>query len=200
MNRLRGRGTSILGSAVVPHLKKKALNSLVAVQDSYLHTKDLFERHRVVFTVGTSIASVATAWIGYSLRHYNENRINQRLESIENAMKSTQELERGELKKLVDPVGSRFTTTIATAGTTLILGYGLGWRGGIWYANRKFRREQMRLAGQLKPREWKLLGRIKPRAWPTTKFLRRPFPRQNKTTENALKTPETALKAPETAG
>ncbi|KAL9305049.1 hypothetical protein AtNW77_Chr1g0004531 [Arabidopsis thaliana] len=208
MNRLRGRGTPILGSALVPQLKKKALNSLVAVQDSYLSTKvieefqfipvseelglvnDLFERHRVVFTVGTSIASVATAWIGYSLRHYNETRINQRLESIENAMKNTQELERGELKKLVDPVGSRFTTTIATAGTTLILGYGLGWRGGIWYANRKFRREQMRLAGQLKPREWKLLGRIKPRAWPTTKFLRRPFPRQNKTTENALKAPE----------
>ncbi|CAH8251198.1 unnamed protein product [Arabidopsis lyrata] len=192
MNRLRGRGASLLGSAVVPQLKKKALNSLVAVQDSYLSTKDLFERHRVVFTVGTSIASVATAWIGYSLRHYNETRINQRLESIENAMKNTQELERGELKKLVDPVGSRFTTTIATAGTTLILGYGLGWRGGIWYANRKFRREQMRLAGQLKPREWKLLGRIKPRAWPTTKFLRRPFPRQNKTAENALKAPESA--------
>ncbi|CAL9213755.1 unnamed protein product [Arabidopsis halleri] len=181
MNRLRGRGASLLGSAVVPQLKKKALNSLVAVQDSYLSTKDLFERHRVVFTVGTSIASVATAWIGYSLRHYNETRINQRLESIENAMKNTQELERGELKKLVDPVGSRFTTTIATAGTTLILGYGLGWRGGIWYANRKFRREQMRLAGQLKPR-----------AWPTTKFLRRPFPRQNKTAENALKAPESA--------
>ena len=63
MNRLRGRGTPILGSALVPQLKKKALNSLVAVQDSYLSTKDLFERHRVVFTVGTSIASVATAWI-----------------------------------------------------------------------------------------------------------------------------------------
>ncbi|KAF2588696.1 hypothetical protein F2Q70_00037986 [Brassica cretica] len=109
-------------------------------------------------------------------------------------MKHTHELERGELKELVDPVGSRFTSTIATAGTTLILGYGLGWRGGIWYANRKFKREQMRLAGQLKPREWKLLlGRIKPRAWPTSRlrFLRRPFPRQNKTTstENALKTP-----------
>ncbi|ESQ36426.1 hypothetical protein EUTSA_v10008833mg [Eutrema salsugineum] len=191
MNRLRGRGTSILGYAVVPQLKKKAQNSLVAIHDSYLSTKDLFERHRVVFTVGTSIASVATACIGYSLRHYNETRINQRLESIENAMKNTHELERGELKKLVDPVGSRFASTIATAGTTLILGYGLGWRGGVWYANRKFRREQMRLAGQLKPREWKLLGRIKQhRAWPTTKFLRRPFPRQNKTTESALKTPE----------
>uniref|UniRef100_A0A1J3J9C6 Triacylglycerol lipase 2 n=1 Tax=Noccaea caerulescens TaxID=107243 RepID=A0A1J3J9C6_NOCCA len=190
MNRLRGRGASIPGFAVVPHLKKKVQNSMVALHDSYLSTKDLFERHRVVFTVGTSIASVATAWIGYSLRHYNETRINQRLESIENAMKNSHELERGELKKLVDPVGSKFTSTIATAGTTLVIGYGLGWRGGIWYANRKFRREQMRLAGQLKPREWKLLGRIKHRAWPTTKFLRRPFPRQNKTTESALKTPE----------
>ncbi|CAN8295586.1 unnamed protein product [Cochlearia groenlandica] len=191
MNRLRNRGTSILGSTVMPHLKKKAQNSMVSIHDSYISTKDLFERHKVVFTVGTSIASVATAWIGYSLRHYNETRINQRLESIENAMKNSHELERGELKKLVDPVGSKFTSTMATAGTTLILGYGLGWRGGVWYANRKLRREQLRLAGQLKPREWKLLGRIRRQAWPTTKFLRRPFPRQNKTTENASpKTPE----------
>ena len=38
-------------------------------------------------------------------------------------MKHTHELERGELKELVDPVGSRFTSTIATAGTTLILGF-----------------------------------------------------------------------------
>ncbi|KAL0752820.1 hypothetical protein Bca101_090488 [Brassica carinata] len=172
MNRLRGRGAWILGSAAMPHLKKRAQNSLVALQDSYLSTKDLLERQRVVFTVATSVASVATAWIGYSLRHYNETRIDQRLESIENAMKHTHELERGELKELVDPVGSRFTSTIATAGTTLILGYGLGWRGGIWYANRKFKREQMRLAGQLKPREWKLLlGRIKPRAWPTSSVI-----------------------------
>lgn len=28
--------------------------------------KETFERHRVVFTVGTSIASVATAWAGES--------------------------------------------------------------------------------------------------------------------------------------
>ncbi|CAN8311280.1 unnamed protein product [Cochlearia groenlandica] len=190
MNRLRSRGTRILGYTVVPQLKKKAQNSLLAVKDSYLSTKDLFERHKVVFTIGTSIASVATACVGYSLRHYNETRINQRLESIETAMKSNHDLERGELKKLVDPVGSRLTSTIATAGTTLIIGYAFGWRGGLWYAKRKFRREQMRLAGQLKPREWKLLGRIKCRAWPTTKFLRRPFRRQNTTTENAWKTPE----------
>ncbi|KAL6010283.1 hypothetical protein ACLOJK_000714 [Asimina triloba] len=29
--------------------------------------------------------------------------------------------------------------------------YGLGWRGGKWYANRKFRNEQMKLVGQIKP-------------------------------------------------
>lgn len=38
-------------------------------------------------------------------------------------MKHTHELERGELKELVDPVGSRFTSTIAAAGTTLIIGF-----------------------------------------------------------------------------
>ncbi|XP_010556970.1 PREDICTED: uncharacterized protein LOC104826130 [Tarenaya hassleriana] len=187
MQRLRSRGTSLLGFAIVPQLKKKTLNSWAAIQDSYLSTKALFESHRAVFTIGTSIASVATAWAGYSIRHYHESKIDQRLQSIENAMKNNHDLERGELKKLVDPAGSRTAFTIATAGTTLIIGYGLGWRGGMWYANRKYRREQLRLAGQLKPRSWQLLGRIKPRGWPS-KLLKRPF-RRHRTSENDLKTP-----------
>ncbi|KAL0311269.1 UNVERIFIED_CONTAM: hypothetical protein Sangu_2421600 [Sesamum angustifolium] len=41
--------------------------------------------------------------------------------------------------------------------------YGLGWRGGSWYANRKFRKEQLKLLGQIKPKRWPL------------KFLRRPL-------------------------
>ncbi|CAN0897086.1 hypothetical protein LINGRAHAP2_LOCUS18913 [Linum grandiflorum] len=161
MQRLRGKGSSLLSS--LPRLKKRAHNSFAAVQDTYLSTKDTFERHRVVFTVGTSVASVATAWIGYTLRHVHDQRVAQRLESIEKAMTNNHSIERAELKKIVDPGSSRYATYIATVGTTFVIGYGCGWRGGKWYANRKFRQEQMKLMGQIKPRRWELLGKIRSR-------------------------------------
>lgn len=63
MHRLRNLG-SISNSVSAANLKRKSLNSWAAIQDTYFSTKDTFERHRVVFTVGTSIASVATAFIG----------------------------------------------------------------------------------------------------------------------------------------
>ncbi|KAJ7960320.1 putative Triacylglycerol lipase 2 [Quillaja saponaria] len=66
-------------------LKRKSLYSWAAVQDTYYSTKDTFERHKVVFTIGTSISSVATAWLGYSIRHYHESKVDRRLESIEKA-------------------------------------------------------------------------------------------------------------------
>ncbi|KAI3440911.1 uncharacterized protein J3R85_002942 [Psidium guajava] len=172
MQRLR-RGTSLFGSLAAPQLKKKALNSWAAVQDTFFSTKDTFERHRVVFTVGTSIASVATAWAGYSIRHYHETKVDQRLESIERAMKNNYQFEREEIKKIVGRESSGTAACIATAGTTLVIGYALGWRGGRWYANRKFRREQMKLLGQIKPRRWELLGRMKP------KGLKLQFPRRS---------------------
>ncbi|XP_055959560.1 triacylglycerol lipase 2-like [Mercurialis annua] len=155
MQRFRSKGNS-----GVPYLKNKALNSLSAVQDTYSSIKDLFERHRVVFTIGTSLASVATAWGGYCLRHLYESKVNQRLESIENAMKNNYHIEHAEFKKLVDPGNSNIATCIATAGTTFVVGYGFGWRGGRWYANRKFREEQMKLLGHIKPKRWQLLGRV----------------------------------------
>ncbi|XWS75812.1 hypothetical protein CRYUN_Cryun01aG0124200 [Craigia yunnanensis] len=169
MQRLRNRGTSLLGSVAVPNLKRKALNSWAAVQDTFFPTKDTFERHKVVFTVGTSIASVLQH--GYSLRHYHESKVDQRLESIEKAMKSNYHLEHADIKKLVDPGPSKTAAWVATAGTALVFGYGLGWRGGTWYANRKFRKEQLKLLGQIKPKRWQLLGKIKPRRW-QLRFLR----------------------------
>eukprot|EP00257_Ricinus_communis_P021280 XP_015580727.1 uncharacterized protein LOC107262042 [Ricinus communis] len=165
MQRFRSKGTTLLGYLAVPHLKKKALNSWSAVQDTYSSTKDLFERHRVVFTVGTSVASVATAWGGYCLRHLYESKVDQRLESIEKAMKNNYHLEHAEFKKLVDPGSSSIATCIATAGTTFVVGYGFGWRGGRWYTNRKFRKEQMKMLEQIKPKRWQLLGRVRPREW-----------------------------------
>ncbi|KAH9604677.1 hypothetical protein KSS87_001786 [Heliosperma pusillum] len=152
IGRLRAFKSSVWRS----ELKKRASNSWSAVQDTFYSTKDTFERHRVVFTIGTSLASVATAWIGYTLRHLHDTRVDKRLDSIEQAMKGTFEIERDEIKKIVNTGSISTASCAATAGTTLVIGYALGWRGGKWYANRKFRREQMILLGQIKPRRWKL--------------------------------------------
>ncbi|XP_010270058.1 PREDICTED: uncharacterized protein LOC104606511 [Nelumbo nucifera] len=163
MHRLRSYGTSIFGPLAMPRLRRKALNSWSAVQDTYFSTKDIFERHRVVFTISTSLASIATAWVGYSLRYLHQAKVEERLESIEKAMKKNYHIEHAEIKKIVGSGSISTTTCIATAGTSLIIGYGLGWRGGKWYANRKFRREQMKLLGQIKPKRWQF------------QFLRRPY-------------------------
>ncbi|PKI62251.1 uncharacterized protein LOC116193469 [Punica granatum] len=175
MQRLR-RGSSVLSSLSAPLLKKKALNSWAAVQDTFLSTKDTFERHRVVFTVGTSIASVATAWAGYSIRHYHETNVDRRLESIEKAMKNNYHLDHSDIKKIVDRESSSSAACFATAATTLVIGYALGWRGGKWYANRKLKREQMKMLGQMKPKRWQLLGQIRPKGW-KLQFLKRPLSR-----------------------
>ncbi|XP_054790088.1 uncharacterized protein LOC129295579 isoform X1 [Prosopis cineraria] len=227
MQRLRSSGTSILGSFSAPNVKRKAQNSWAAVQDTYFSTKDTFERHRVVFTVGTSVASVATAWIGYTLRHLRDSKVDQRLESIERIMKNNYDLEHKEIQRIVGSGGLSVPACVATAGTTLFIGrysslmlrfmeltsqdmtmefsmyhvsclgssvagcvaspvrYGLGWRSGSWYANRKFRKEQMKMLGLIKPKKWQLLGKIQPRAW---QFIRRPLKR-SKVQETAVETP-----------
>ncbi|KAI9113440.1 hypothetical protein K1719_015367 [Acacia pycnantha] len=63
MQWLQSSGASIFGSFSAPNTRRKAHHSWVVVQDTFFSTKDTFERHRVVFIVGTSVASVATAWI-----------------------------------------------------------------------------------------------------------------------------------------
>ncbi|KAL3624666.1 hypothetical protein CASFOL_031334 [Castilleja foliolosa] len=160
--RFRASSSSIINNLTVAQLRRKASNSIAAVQDTFYSTKDIFERHKVVFTISTSIASVATAWAGYSLRQIHQSRVEQKLESIEKAVKGSYHIEDPEFKKLVSGTVS-FPACVATAGTSLIIGYGLGWRGGAWFANRKFRKEQMKLLGQIKPKRWPL------------KFLRRPL-------------------------
>ncbi|XP_039141487.1 uncharacterized protein LOC120278818 [Dioscorea cayenensis subsp. rotundata] len=154
-----GDGSSSFDALSVPSLRRKASNSWSAVQDTYLSTKEVFEKHRVVFTIGTSVASVLTAWAGYSLRHYHHSRVEERLMSIEEAMKHKNNAEHKEIKKIVNSGNVSTEACIATAWTALLLGYGLGWRGGLWFANRKFQREQLKLMGQMKPRGWQFLGR-----------------------------------------
>lgn len=181
MQRLRSSGTSIFGSMAVPRLKKKALDSFSAVQDTFFSTKDIFERHKVVFTISTSIASVGTAWIGYSLRHLHEAKVEKKLEAIENAMNNNYHMEHAELKKIVGSGSISPAACVATAGTSLIIGYGLGWRGGKWYANRKFRKEQMKLLGQIKPKRWPL------------PFMRRSLVR-SRMTDNSVKSAKVLTK------
>ncbi|KAK9676564.1 hypothetical protein RND81_11G085400 [Saponaria officinalis] len=189
IQRLRTLKSSLRRSAGVPDLKKRVSNSWSAVQDTFYSTKDTFERHRVVFTIGTSLASVATAWMGYTLRHLHDTRVDKRLDSIEQAMKGTLEIEREEIKKIVNTGSLSTASCAATAGTTLIVGYALGWRGGKWYANRKFRREQMMLVGQIKPKRWKL--QLKK---PNLQFIRIPLIMRNKTSKTALQNSETLPK------
>ncbi|KAG6385171.1 hypothetical protein SASPL_153999 [Salvia splendens] len=204
MPRLRASGSSIMNSIAASQLRRKAMDSMSSAQVTYSTIKDLFERHKVVFTVSTSIASVVTAWAGYSLRQLHQSRVEQKLESIEKAMKYNYQMEDPELRKLVSGSVS-LPACLATAGTGLIIGsssiqefefdedveisehqeeggasssqsdentrvqallevggncgmlkLGLGWRGGVRYANRRFQREQMKLLGQLKPGRWPL--------------------------------------------
>ncbi|CAN6571509.1 unnamed protein product [Malus baccata var. baccata] len=126
MQRLRSSRTVLSRSQAITQLRKKAFRSWAAVQDTYFSTKDIFESHKVVFTVGTSIASVATAWFGYTLRHVHVSRVDQRLESIEKAMKNNHNLEQSEIRNIMDSGTIGLPSCIATAGTTLVIGTSKG--------------------------------------------------------------------------
>lgn len=171
-----GGDGGVISGLLIPNLKRKASNSVSAVKDTYLSTKQVFENHRVVFTVGTSIASVLTAWAGYSIRQLHQKNIEKRLDSIEASMKSNHSVEHEEIRKIVASGNVSTPSCIATALTTLIIGYALGWRGGSWFSNRKFRREQLKLMGQMKPNRWR--------------FLKRPFVRLRNTGIVKNATPE----------
>ncbi|KAG4382283.1 hypothetical protein GLYMA_14G050300v4 [Glycine max] len=117
--------------------------------------------------------------LGYSLRHLHDIKVDQRLQSIENSMKNNSNLQHSQIKDIVAGSASgafSIPACVATAGTSLIIGYALGWRGGIWYATKKFRKEQMKMLGQITPKRWQLLGKIKPRGF-QFQFLRRKLTR-----------------------
>ncbi|OEL34301.1 hypothetical protein BAE44_0004681 [Dichanthelium oligosanthes] len=61
VRRLGGAGRALL---TLPNIRRRATNSWAAVRDTFFSTKQVFESHRIVFTVGTSVASVLTAWAG----------------------------------------------------------------------------------------------------------------------------------------
>ncbi|PAN40651.1 hypothetical protein PAHAL_7G331000 [Panicum hallii] len=163
VRRLGGAGRALL---TLPNIRRRASNSWAAVRDTFFSTKEVFESHRIVFTVGTSVASILTAWAGYSLRHVQQARIDRRLESIESSLKINHKDEHEEIKKIVTSSNISTPACVATAMTTMVVGYTLGWRGGAWYARRAFRREQQQLMGHMKSHNrwhWRPFNRLRNR-------------------------------------
>ncbi|XLT32832.1 hypothetical protein HN873_064124 [Arachis hypogaea] len=63
-----------------------------------------------------------SSFLRYSLRHFHDEKVEQRLESIEKAMKHKHNLEHSEIKDIVGPGGLSVPTCAAIAATTLIIG------------------------------------------------------------------------------
>ncbi|XP_017253252.1 uncharacterized protein LOC108223475 isoform X2 [Daucus carota subsp. sativus] len=122
MNRFGRLGVPNIKRFTVHQIKKRALNSWTAVQDTYYSIKDTFERHKVVFTISTSVASVATAWLGYTLRHLHQSKVEKRLDSIENAMKKNYSMQHNEFKKLVGSSSYNPATHVVVGGASLLIG------------------------------------------------------------------------------
>ncbi|KAL9316163.1 hypothetical protein ACSQ67_017164 [Phaseolus vulgaris] len=173
------------------NLKKKYLNSRAAIQDTFfpprIHLRD------IVWCSLLELPLLPLPLLGYSLRHLHDTKVDQRLQSIENAVKSNSNLQHAEIKDIVAGSGGcSIPACVATAGTSLVIGYALGWRGGIWYATKKFRKEQMKMLGQITPRRWQLLGKIKPKGL-QFQFLRRNLTRF-KVSDTVLQTSESSIK------
>ncbi|CAN6229977.1 unnamed protein product, partial [Urochloa humidicola] len=164
VRRLGGAGRALL---TLPNIRRRASNSWAAVRDTFLSTKQVFESHRIVFTIGTSIASIFTAWGGYSLHHWQQSRFHRKLESLETTVKDNHRLEHEEIKRILASRNISTPACIATAMTTMVIGYWLGWRGGAWYAQRAFLRQQQKLMmGHMKSHgrwQWRPFNRLKNR-------------------------------------
>ncbi|XLR08641.1 hypothetical protein S83_036579 [Arachis hypogaea] len=63
-----------------------------------------------------------SSFFRYSLRHFHDEKVEQRLESIEKDMKHNHNLEHSEIKDIVGPGGLSVPTCAATAATTLFIG------------------------------------------------------------------------------
>ncbi|XLR54659.1 hypothetical protein HN51_022962 [Arachis hypogaea] len=63
-----------------------------------------------------------SSFLRYSLRHFHDEKVEQRLESIKKVMKHKHNLEHFKIKDIVGPGGLSVPTCAATAATTLIIG------------------------------------------------------------------------------
>ncbi|KAH8960721.1 hypothetical protein BDL97_05G012100 [Sphagnum fallax] len=132
-------------------VRAKVLNAQKAVHETFFSVKDIFEKHNVVFTIGASLASAAAAWAGYTARQMHQKKVEDRLNSIEHAMATVHNLEEEHVKALTSSIGVSYSACAATAGTTLVIGYGFGFRGGRWFTLRKIQKQQQRLLNPRTP-------------------------------------------------
>ncbi|KAI5057531.1 hypothetical protein GOP47_0027546 [Adiantum capillus-veneris] len=129
---------------IAQKVTSRLTHSVNAVSETYVSLKDLFERHKVVLTLAASLGSAGAAWAGYTARQLHQKRVEARLDTIEHVMTNVHNLEEKQVKALTS-TGVTFMSCAATAGTTFVLGYGLGWRGGRWYMIKKIQKQQQKL-------------------------------------------------------
>jgi hypothetical protein len=66
-------------------------------------------------------------------------------------MATVHNLEEEHVKALTSSIGVSYAACAATAGTTLVIGYGFGFRGGRWFTLRKIQKQQQRLLNPRTP-------------------------------------------------
>ncbi|MCO5552936.1 hypothetical protein L7F22_006456 [Adiantum nelumboides] len=130
--------------SIARKVTSRLTHSVNAVSDTYSSLKDIFERHKVVLTLAASLGSAGAAWAGYTARQLHQKRVEARLDTIEHVMANVHNLEEKQVKELTR-TGVTIMTCAATAGTTFVIGYGLGWRGGRWSMTKKIQKQQQKL-------------------------------------------------------
>ncbi|CAM6049389.1 unnamed protein product [Sphagnum compactum] len=66
-------------------------------------------------------------------------------------MATVHNLEEEHVKALTSSIGVSYAACAATTGTTLVIGYGFGFRGGQWFTLRKIQKQQQRLLNPRTP-------------------------------------------------
>ncbi|KAL2614129.1 hypothetical protein R1flu_025821 [Riccia fluitans] len=127
------------------HMRQTLSQAQRAVNDTFNSLKAVFEKHNVVLTIGGSIASAGAAWAGYAARQVHQKKVEDRLNNLEHVMTNVHQMEEEQVKALVHQVGVSYKACAATAGTTLVIGYGLGFRGGRWYTIQRYQKQQKKL-------------------------------------------------------
>lgn len=144
LRRIPSASSKGMHRSIAQRLTSRVSQSVNAVSDTYSSIKDVFERHKIVLTLAGSLASAGAAWAGYTARQLHQRKVEARLDTIEHVITTVHNLEEKQVKALTN-TGVSFTACVATAGTTLVIGYGLGWRGGRWHMIKKIQRQQQKL-------------------------------------------------------
>ncbi|GAQ78017.1 hypothetical protein KFL_000060840 [Klebsormidium nitens] len=152
-------------------LRRKYQNAVRAVDDSFQATKNLFEKHNVVFTVAGGLLSAGAAWAGYTARQVHQKKLEEKLQKIEEHMTNVYSLEEQQVKALTTAAtrtGVSYKTFLATSSTALIVGYALGFRGGRRFVIRRIPPDLLRAAKKQKSGKQTGLARLLPGRLGTT--------------------------------